>query len=181
MKKKAIVISIVAILCLSSMLAVANAQPTNKGVCAKSFAIGTGVFLHDESGVIHKHYFDFSVFDTHKKNGPEGTFNLVCVQGKQIHMIIKSDDITSFSVESVKRGLQATFTGSATVKMDNGPWQEGWSFTVTAFDSNTKAKDTIGITLYEPGLLFHCSVDQTLIAYGTVSYTHLTLPTNREV
>jgi hypothetical protein len=167
MKKKAIVISIIAILCLSSMLAVVNAQPTNKE-CQKSFAVGSGVFLHDESGVIHKHYFDFSVIDTHKKNGLEGTFNLVCVQGKQIHMIIKSDDITSFSVESVKRGLQTTFTGSATVKMDNGQWQEGWSFTVTAFDSNTKAKDTIGITLYEPDHQVHCSVDPTPIASGNI-------------
>ena len=80
MKQKAIVISIVALFCLSSMLAAVNAEPTNKGTCSKSFAVGIGVFLHDESGVIHKHYFDFSVFD--KKN-PEGTFNLVCVQGNK--------------------------------------------------------------------------------------------------
>jgi hypothetical protein len=166
MKKKAIVISIIAILCLSSMLAVVNAQPANNGVCAKSFAVGAGAFLHTESGAIHKHYFEFSIFDT--KNGPEGTFNLVCIQDKQIHMIIKSDDITSFNVESVKRGLQATFTGTATVKMDNGPWQEGWSFTVIAFDSNGKAKDTIGITLYEPSGQLHCSVDPTPLTSGNI-------------
>ena len=166
MKKKAIVISIVAILCLSSILAVVNAQPTNKA-CAKSFAVGAGVFLHDESGVTHKHYFDFSVAD--KKNGPEGTFNLICVHGKEIAMIIKSDDITSFSVESVKRGLQATFTGSATVKMDNGPWQEGWSFTVTAFDSNGKSKDTIGIILLDQDGEVHCTMEPTPIASGNIA------------
>ena len=165
MKKKAIVISIVAILCLSSILAVVNAQPTNKA-CAKSFAVGAGVFLHDESGVTHKHYFDFSVAD--KKNGPEGTFNLICVHGKEIAMIIKSDDITSFSVESVKRGLQATFTGSATVKMDNGPWQEGWSFTVTAFDSNGKSKDTIGIILLDQDGEVHCTMEPTPISSGNI-------------
>ena len=165
MKKKAIVISIVAILCLSSMLAVVNAQPTNRS-CAKSFALGAGLFLHDESGVTHKHFFDFSVLD--KKNGPEGTFNLVCIQDKQIHMIIKSDDITSYNVESVKRGLQATFTGTATVKMDNGPWQEGWSFTVIAFDSNGKGKDTIGITLFDPDGQLHCSVDSTPLTSGNI-------------
>lgn len=168
MKKKAIVISIIAILCLSSMLAVASAQPTNKGVCSKSFALGAGVFLHDESGVIHKHYFDFSVLDTNKKNSPEGTFNLVCIENKQIHMIIKSDDITSFSIESVKRGLQATFTGSATVKMDNGQWQEGWSFIVTVVDSKGKAKDTIGISLYDAADQLHCSVDPTPITSGNI-------------
>ena len=84
-------------------------------------------------------------------------------------MIIKSDDITSFSVESVKKGLQATFTGSATVKMDNDPWQEGWTFTITAFDSNTKAKDTIGITLYEPNGQLHCSIDPTPITSGNIA------------
>jgi hypothetical protein len=168
MKKKAIVILIVVILCLTSMLTVVNAQPTNKA-CAKSFVVGAGVFLHDESGVTHKHYFDFSVFDTNKKNGPEGTFNLVCVHGKEIAMKIKSDDITSFSVESVKRGLQATFTGSATVKMDNGPWQEGWSFTVTAFDSNGKSKDAIGITLFNPSGQVHCTMEPTPIASGNIA------------
>jgi hypothetical protein len=167
MKKKAIVISIVAILCLSSMIAVVNAQPTNNGACAKSFALGAGVFLHTESGVIHKHYFDFSIFD--KKNGPEGTFNLICVQGKQILMIIKSDDISSFSVDSAKRGLQATFTGSATVKMDDGPWQEGWTFTVTAFDSNGKSIDTIGFTLYDQNGDVHCTMEPTPIASGNIA------------
>ena len=166
MKKKAIVISIVVILCLTSMIAVVNAQSTNKA-CAKSFAVGAGVFLHDELGVTHKHYFDFSVFD--KKNGPEGTFNLVCVHGKEIAMIIKSDDITSFSVESIKRGLEATLTGSATVKMDNGPWQEGWSFTVTAFDSNGKAKDAIGITLLDPAGEVYCTMELTPIASGNIA------------
>ena len=166
MKKKAIVISIVVLLCFSSMLAVVNAQPTNKGMCVKSFAVGAGVFLHDESGVIHKHYFDFSVFD--KRNGPVGTFNLVCVQGTQILMIIKSDGITSFSVESVKRGLQATFAGSAMVKMDNGPWQEGWSFSVTAFDSNGRCKDTVGITLFNPDGEVHCTMEATQIVSGNI-------------
>jgi uncharacterized secreted protein with C-terminal beta-propeller domain len=168
MKKKAIVISIVAILCIASMLTVVNAQTPNKA-CAKSFAVGAGVFLHDESGVIHKHYFDFSVFDTNKKNGPEGTCNLVCVHGKQIAMIIKSDDITSFSVESVKRGLEATFTGSATVKMEDGQWQEGWSYIVTAFDSNGKSRDTIGITLFDPSDQVHCTMEPTPIASGNIA------------
>jgi hypothetical protein len=54
MKKKAIVILIVVILCLTSMLTVVNAQPTNRA-CGKSFAVGAGVFLHDESGVTHRH------------------------------------------------------------------------------------------------------------------------------
>jgi len=165
-KSKALVILIVIMLSLTATLSIVNAQPTNK-TCEKSFAVGAGVFLHDESGVTHKHFFDFSVFE--RKNGPEGSFNLVCVQGKQILMIIKSNEITSFSVASVKRGLQATFTGSATVKMDNGPWQEGWSFTITAFDSNTKAKDTIGITLYEPNGQLHCSIDPTPIASGNIA------------
>jgi hypothetical protein len=167
MIKKAIVISIVAILCLTSMLTVVNAQPTTKA-CAKSFAVGAGVFLHDESGVIHKHYFDFSVIDTHKKNGPEGTFNLVCVHGKEIAMIIKSNDITSFSVESVKRGVQATFTGSATVKMDNGPWQKGWSFRVAAFDSNGKSNDAIGIALFNRDGEVHGTMEPTPIASGNI-------------
>jgi hypothetical protein len=108
MKKKAIVISIVVILCLTSMLTAVNAQTPNKA-CAKSFAVGAGVFLHDESGVIHKHYFDFSVFDTNTKNSPEGSFNLVCVHGKEIAMIIKCDDIMSFGIEKVKGGLILIF------------------------------------------------------------------------
>ncbi len=166
MKSKAIVISIVIILSLTATLSIVNAKPTNKS-CEKSFAVGAGVFLHDESGVTHKHYFDFSVFE--QKNGAEGFFNLVCVQEKQILMTIKSDEITSFSVESVKKGLQATFTGSATVKMDNNPWQESWTFTITAFDSNTKAKDTISITLYEPNGQLHCSMDPTPITSGNIA------------
>jgi hypothetical protein len=169
MKKKAIVISIVVILCLSSMLTVVNAQPTKKE-CTKSFAIGTGVFLHDEgSGVIHKHYFDFSVFDTNKKNSPEGTFNLVCLHGKEIAMIIKSKDITSFSVEPVKRGLEATFTGSAMVKMDDEQWQKGWSFTVVAFDSNGRSNDAIAITLFNPEGTVHCTMELTPLAYGNIA------------
>ena len=166
MKSKALVISIVIILSLTATLSIVNAKPTNKS-CEKSFAVGAGVFLHDESGVTYKHYFDFSIFDT--KNGPEGSFNLVCLQDKQILMIIKSNDITSFSVESVKKGLQTTFTGSATVKMDNDPWQESWTFTITAFDSNTKAKDTIGITLYEPNGQIHCSMKPTPITSGNIA------------
>ena len=84
-------------------------------------------------------------------------------------MIIKSNDITSFNVESLKRGLQATFTGSATVKMDNAPWQEGWTFAITAFDSNTKTKDTIGITLYEQNGQIHCSMEPTPITSGNIA------------
>ncbi len=168
MKKKAIVISIVVILCLTSMLTVVNAQPTNKA-CAKSFAVGAGVFLHDESGVIHKHYFDFIVFDTNTKNSPEGSFNLVCVHGKEIAMIIKSDDIVSFSIGKVTGGSMATFTGSATVKMDNGPWLEGWSFTVVAFDSNGKSIDAIGITLFNPKGEEHCTMELTPIASGNIA------------
>lgn len=169
MKNKSIVISIVIILSLSATLSIVNAQPTNKGVCAKSFAIGAGVFLHDESGVIHRHYFDFSVFDTNKKNSPEGSFNLVCVHGKEIAMIIRSDDITSFNIEKIKGGTMATFTGSATVKMDNGLWLEGWSFTVTAFDSNGKSKDAIGITLFNPASQVHCTMELTVLASGNIA------------
>ena len=166
MKSKAIVISIVIMLSLTATLSIVNAKPTNKS-CEKSFAAGAGIFLHDESGVTHTHYFDFSIFE--RKNGPEGSFNLVCLEGKQILMIIKSNDITSFSVESLKRGLQATFTGSATVKMDNAPWQEGWTFAITAFDSNTKTKDTIGITLYEQNGQIHCSMEPTPITSGNIA------------
>jgi len=168
MKNKAIAISIVIILSLTATLSIVSAQPTNK-VCAKSFAVGAGLFLHDESGVTHKHYFDFSVFDTNTKNSPVGSFNLVCVHGKEIAMIIKSDDITSFSIEKVKGGLMATFTGSATVKMDNGPWLEGWSFTVAAFDSNGKSNDAISITLLNSDGQLHCTMELTPIASGNIA------------
>ena len=72
MKSKAIVISIV-IMINSHCNALHSKRKTNKqGVAEKSFAAGAGIFLHDESGVTHTHYFDFSIFE--RKNGPEGSF-----------------------------------------------------------------------------------------------------------
>ena len=168
MKKKAIVISLIIVLCLTSMLTVANAQTTTKSR-EKSFAVGAGVYIHQEAGETHTHYFDFGVTDTNTKNSPEGSFNLVCLHGKEIAMIIKSDDIVSFSIGKVTGGSMATFTGSATVKMDNGPWLEGWSFTVAAFDSNGKSIDAIGITLFNPEGQVHCTMELTPIASGNIA------------
>ena len=167
MKKKAIVISLIVFLCLTSMLTAANAQTTTKSR-EKSFAVGAGIFIHQENGETHTHYFDFSVTDTNTKNSPQGTFHLVCVHGKEIVMIIRSNEITSFEVESVTGGKMATFTGSATVKMDNGLWEEGWTFTVTALDLNGRNDDAIGIKLLNPQGDVHCSMDPIPIAVGNI-------------
>ena len=167
MNKKIIVVSLVIALCLTMMLTVVNAQPTNNS-CGKSFAVGAGVFIHQESGETHTHYFDFSVSNANMRNSPQGTFHLVCVHGQQIVMMIRSSEITSFSVESVQGGTMATFTGSAFVKMDNGAWENGWTFTVTALDLNGKNKDAIGITLLNPDGFEHCSMDPIPIAFGNI-------------
>lgn len=167
MKKKASVISLIIVLFLTSMLAVANAQTTTES-CEKSFAVGAGVFIHQEAGETHTHYFDFSVTDTNIRNNPQGTFHIVCMHGKEIVMIIRSNEITSFNVESVTGGKMAMFTGSATVKMDNGPWEEGWTFTVTALDLNGRNNDAIGITLLNPQGEVHCTVEPVPIAFGNI-------------
>lgn len=167
MKKKAIVISFVIVLCLTMMLTSVNAQSTSNS-CRKSFAVGAGIFIHQESGETHTHYFDFSVSDTNMKANPQGTFNLVCVHGKEIVMIIRSTQITSFDVDSVKGGTMATFAGVAMVKMDNGAWEKGWTFTVSAFDLYGKNNDAIGITLSTPLGDVHCTMDTTQLAAGNI-------------
>ena len=53
--------------------------------------------------------------------------------------------------------------------MDDGQWQGGWSFIVTAFDSNGKSKDTIGITVLNPDGEVHCTMEPTPISSGNIN------------
>ena len=86
----------------------------------------------------------------------------------QIETIIVSTRITSFSVERVQGGLEAVFTGSAIVKMNNEPWESGWSFTVSAFDLNGAGADMLGITLVDPQGQVQCSAEPTSLSSGNI-------------
>lgn len=161
-KKAAAIFVFIGILLLTTLASTASAAPTHR----KDSAVGTGVFIHDHEGLPHTHYFAFSVQEGPKCN-PQGTFHLVCKHDGQIVTIIVSTRITSFDVDRVQGGLEAVFTGSAIVKMDNEPWTRGWTFTVTAIDS-CYGPDMLGITLVDPQGQVHCNVEPTPLSSGNI-------------
>jgi hypothetical protein len=162
LKKKALIFGFNGILLLTTLISTASAAFTNE----KDSAVGAGVFIHEHQGLPHTHYFAFSVQEN--RNQLQGTFNLVCKSGSQTDIMIKSTEITSLSIQSVQGGLAAVFTGSAMVKMDNGPWQSGWTFTVTAYDLDGAGADMIGVTLFNPQGQVHCSAEPTPLNSGNI-------------
>lgn len=167
MKTEALIFAFIGVLLLATLISTANAYPTNNQSNRKDSTIGAGVFIHDHEGVPHSHYFAFSVSEG-ARNSPQGHFSLVCKHDGEIETIIVSTRITSFSVERVQGGLEAVFTGSAIVKMNNEPWESGWSFTVSAFDLNGAGADMLGITLVDPQGQVHCSVEPTSLSSGNI-------------
>jgi len=166
LKTKPLIFAFIGILLLTTLISTANAYPTNNQSNRKDSAIGAGVFIHDHEGVPHSHYFVFSVSEGARN--PQGHFSLVCKHDGEIETIIVSTRITSFSVERVQGGLEAVFTGSAIVKMNNEPWESGWSFTVLAFDLNGAGADMLGITLVDPQGQVHCSAEPTSLSSGNI-------------
>lgn len=167
MKTKPLIFAFIGILLLTTLIATANATPTNNQTNKKDIAIGAGIFIHDHDGVPHTHYFSFSVQENFRCT-PQGTFNLVCKHDGQIDTIIVSTKITSFSVTSIQGGLEAVFTGTALVKMNNNPWTGGWTFTVTAFDLDGTGADMIGVTLVNPQGQVQCSAEPTPLSSGNI-------------
>ncbi len=135
MNRKTTLLSFASLFILASMLSTASAETLTQN-SLRSYAVGAGVFNMQMEGEIHKHYFAFSV----SENLDHSFFNLVCIHNREICMIVKSDEITSFQVEPVQGGLSAMFSGTARVKMHGGEWEDGWTFTVTAFDYGMKGK-----------------------------------------
>ncbi len=167
MKSKALIFTFIGILLLATLISTASATPTNNQTVRKDSAVGAGVFIHEHDGVPHTHYFAFSVSED-AKNMPRGQFSLVCKHDGQIDTIIVSTRISSFSVDRVQGGLEAVFTGSAFVKINNGPWESGWTFTVSAFDLDGAGTDMIGITLVNPQGQVQCSAEPTTLNSGSI-------------
>jgi len=153
LKKKAFVFSLISVFIVLSMLTTANAE-TNSGRNRPS-ALGVGTFVHGHDGIPHNHYFAFSVSDGNLKSDgwyykPDGKFYLVATHDKEIHMIVKSDQIQRFKVIKVEGGLSVIFEGVATVKHHDADWEKGWKFTVEAFDYGWKGEDSIHILFTAP-------------------------------
>jgi hypothetical protein len=129
-------------------------------------ANGAGVFVHEHEGSPHVHYFVFAVSSA--SGSPQGKFNLVCKHDQQIETIIFSTQINSFTVQSVQGGLEATFSGTANVKMGTADFTPGWTFTVTALDLG-KNGDQIGVTLTNPQNQMVCTAESTLLSSGQIT------------
>ncbi|HSQ49217.1 MAG TPA: hypothetical protein VLL96_06015 [Candidatus Deferrimicrobiaceae bacterium] len=145
-KKKALVLSLIGVIIALSMISTVSAQTTNGNRPAS--AVGAGTFVHDHEGVPHNHYFAFGVSDA--SSNSDGRFYMAVTHEKETHMIVKSDQIQSFEVNTINGGLSATFEGVATVKHMDADWEKGWKFTVEAFDIGSKGADSIHITFTAP-------------------------------
>lgn len=163
LKRELSIISLIGLLFLTAMLSTANAS----NLSGKDIASGGGVFIHEHEGAPHTHIFALSVSDS-SPNPPIGAFNLVCKHDQQIEMMIHSTQIDSFNVQTTQGGLKADFSGIAQVKMNNGVWEEGWRFSVTAYDLDGNGVDLIGVTLINPQGQVHCSDEPTPIASGNI-------------
>jgi hypothetical protein len=153
LKKKALVFSLIGVVIVLSMISTVNAQTNYSNKAASAF--GAGTFVHDHEGTPHNHYFAFSVSDGNlKKDGwsysPDGRFYMLATHEKEIHMIVKSDQIQRFKVNTADGGLSVTFEGVATVKHMDGAWEKGWKFTVEAFDYGSNGADSIHIMFTAP-------------------------------
>ena len=127
---------------------------------------GEGIFVHDHQGVAHIHYFVFAVSSA--SGTPQGHFRLVCQHGDQIETVIFSTKITSVDIQSVEGGLEATFIGTANVKMGTSDFTPGWTFSVTAFDFG-KNGDQIGVTLIDPQGQMQCTAEATTLTSGHIN------------
>jgi hypothetical protein len=161
LNRKKIIFTFVCLILIPTLFSTASAQ-TNR----KDSAVGAGIFIHEHEGILHTHYFAFSV-TTGPKNDLQGNFNLIR-HDDQIDTIIVSTKITGFYISEVQSGLEAVFTGSAFVKLNSAAWQSGWTFIVTAYDSNGEGPDSIGITLLTPQGQIQCSADPTPISSGNI-------------
>ena len=52
--------------------------------------------------------------------------------------------------------------------MNDGVWEEGWQFSVTAYDLDGKGMDSIGVTLINPQGQVHCIAEPTPIESGNI-------------
>lgn len=161
MKAKLFTLVLIALLLSVSLVSVADAFVPKKAV-----ATGVGVFVHEHEGEPHTHYFVFSVAGNPRSS--VGSFRLVCEHNGQIVTTIVSIKITSFSVQAVADGWQADFSGTAWVKMQNMPWQSGWTFQVTAYDLDSGSFDAIGVTLINPQGEVQCSAEPTPLTSGNI-------------
>jgi hypothetical protein len=164
LKRRVLVSIFVAFFLLSVALSTAAAKPSDFG----ALATGTGIFIHNDNGETHTHYFVFSVSQANPNNSPQGKFNLVCKHDSQIETIIFSTQITSLTITQTAEGLQAVFSGSALVKMDNGAFQRGWTFTVIANDFSGNGVDSIGVTLTNPSGQVVCMAEPTPLTQGHI-------------
>ncbi len=146
LKKKALVLSLIGVIIVLSMVSTVSAQ-TNNGN-RPVLAVGAGAFVHDHEGVPHNHYFSFGVSDA--SSNSDGRFHMAATHEKEIHMIVKSDQIQSFKVDTINGGLSATFEGVATVKHMDADWEKGWKFSVEAIDYGSNVADSIHITFTAP-------------------------------
>ena len=150
--KKAFVFSLIGVVVVLSMISTVNAQTNYSDKAASAFGVGT--FVHDHEGTPHNHYFAFSVSDGNPKvswnHKPDSRFYMLATHEKEIHMIVKSDQIQSFKVMTVDGGLNVVFEGIATVKHIDADWEKGWEFTVEAFDYRSQGVDSIHITFTAP-------------------------------
>lgn len=153
LKKKTFVFSLIGVFIVLSMVSTVSAENVSGNNGPAAFGLGT--FVHEHEGVPHNHYFTFSVSDGHlKRDGwsykPDGKFYMLVTHEKEIHMIVKSDQIERFKVIKVEGGSSVIFEGVATVKHQDANWEKGWKFTVEAFDYGSKGVDSIHIMFTAP-------------------------------